>query len=157
MESLDYFGTATDTGKPKSVIINYGTNGRSLGTAMITFFKYQLDCCIWGMNTGKPKLVVIKSTDWDEVFQSKLLALIARFREEPRAGGLTQKDLKEFIDKAYSEIDEMLFAGRPLSDNQINMRAMTKVFTITSSTGWTAASGAWTLKPQTRGKGFKPL
>ncbi|KAF2877328.1 hypothetical protein BDV95DRAFT_558938 [Massariosphaeria phaeospora] len=71
-----------------------------------------------------------KSTDWDEVFQSKLLALIARFREDPRAGGLTQKDRKEFIDQAYSETDEIFFAGRSLSDNQIKMRAMTKVFTI---------------------------
>ncbi|KAF2869672.1 hypothetical protein BDV95DRAFT_596010 [Massariosphaeria phaeospora] len=37
----DYFVTATDTGKPKSVIINYGANGRSLGTATITFFKQE--------------------------------------------------------------------------------------------------------------------
>jgi hypothetical protein len=56
------------------------------------------------------------------------MLIIKSFTEDPHAGQLTQKDRKNFIDSAYFETDEQFFGNRQLSDQEIKLRALTKVF-----------------------------
>jgi hypothetical protein len=54
--------------------------------------------------------------------------IINTFKNDPRSGSLTQKDRKNFIDTAYYETEAQFFGGRQLADNEIKLRALTKVF-----------------------------
>ncbi|KAF2019234.1 hypothetical protein BU24DRAFT_418821 [Aaosphaeria arxii CBS 175.79] len=69
-------------------------------------------------------------TDFDDIFHAKFMKIIADYKENPTRGPLTSKDRKAFIDEAYQETDQMFFGAREgsLSDYEIKMRAMTKVF-----------------------------
>ncbi|PSN69415.1 hypothetical protein BS50DRAFT_550262 [Corynespora cassiicola Philippines] len=68
------------------------------------------------------------SGNFDDIFHAKFMTIIQRFRDDPRSGQLTQKDRKSFIDTAYYETDEIVFGNRQLTDNEIKLRALTKVF-----------------------------
>jgi hypothetical protein len=54
--------------------------------------------------------------------------IIQDWKNDPARGQLTQKDRKTFIETAYSETDELYFGKRQLSDQEIKLRALTKVF-----------------------------
>jgi hypothetical protein len=56
------------------------------------------------------------------------MEIITKFKNDPRSGSLTQRDRKSFIDNAYFETDREFFANRQLADNEIKLRALTKVF-----------------------------
>lgn len=56
------------------------------------------------------------------------MAIIQQFKDNPRRAALTQKDRKDFIETAYCETDQMFYGNRPLSDHELKMRAMAKVF-----------------------------
>lgn len=66
--------------------------------------------------------------NFDDIFHKKFMDIIQQFRENPHTGPLTQKDRKEFIDTAYYQTDDVYFGRRPLTDHEIKMRALTKVF-----------------------------
>ncbi|CAI6334258.1 unnamed protein product [Periconia digitata] len=40
ISNLDYFASAIHVGRPKKVVVQYGANGRSLGTATVTFARH---------------------------------------------------------------------------------------------------------------------
>jgi hypothetical protein len=65
---------------------------------------------------------------FDDIFHTKFMDIINKFKNDPRSGSLTQKDRKNFIDTAYFETEEQFFGGRQLADNEIKLRALTKVF-----------------------------
>lgn len=54
--------------------------------------------------------------------------IIQEWKNDPQRGQLTQKDRKAFIETAYVETDESYFGMRRLSDQEIKLRALTKVF-----------------------------
>lgn len=54
--------------------------------------------------------------------------IIQQYRDDPKRGPLTQKDRKAFIETAYNETDETYFGKRRLSDHEIKLQALTKVF-----------------------------
>lgn len=54
--------------------------------------------------------------------------IIQEWKNDPARGQLTQKDRKSFIETAYTETDEIYFGKRQLSDQEIKLRALTKVF-----------------------------
>lgn len=54
--------------------------------------------------------------------------IIKSWTNDPARGQLTQKDRKNFIESAYTETDEMYFGTRQLSDHEVKLRALTKVF-----------------------------
>lgn len=54
--------------------------------------------------------------------------IIQDWKNDPARGQLTQKDRKTFIESAYLETDELYFGKRQLSDQEIKLRALTKVF-----------------------------
>lgn len=56
------------------------------------------------------------------------MQIIQQYRDDPKRGPLTQKDRKAFIETAYSETDELYFGPRRLSDHEIKLQALTKVF-----------------------------
>jgi hypothetical protein len=62
------------------------------------------------------------------MFHAKFMHIIQEWKNDPGRGQLTQKDRKAFIETAYTETDEDYFGRRPLSDNDIKLRALTKVF-----------------------------
>ncbi|KAF2636871.1 hypothetical protein P280DRAFT_521781 [Massarina eburnea CBS 473.64] len=73
-----------------------------------------------------------QNMNFDDRFHLKFMNIIDGFKKavenDPHQGPLTQKDRKTFIDKAYSETDEEYFGGRRLSDQEIKLRALTRVF-----------------------------
>lgn len=54
--------------------------------------------------------------------------IIEEWKNDPARGQLTQKDRKAFIESAFTETDELYFGKRQLSDQEIKLRALTKVF-----------------------------
>ncbi len=54
--------------------------------------------------------------------------IIQDWKNDPARGQLTQKDRKRFIESAFTETDELYFGKRQLSDQEIKLRALTKVF-----------------------------
>lgn len=54
--------------------------------------------------------------------------IIEEWKNDPARGQLTQKDRKTFIESAFIETDELYFGKRQLSDQEIKLRALTKVF-----------------------------
>lgn len=65
---------------------------------------------------------------FDDIFHTKFMDIITNFKNDPRSGSLTQKDRKTFIDTAYFETEAQFFGARQLADNEIKLRALTKVF-----------------------------
>jgi hypothetical protein len=68
------------------------------------------------------------TNSFDDSFSAKFFKILADFRDNPKSGPLTQKDRKSFIDRAYEATDKEFFGDRPLSEHELKMRAMTKVF-----------------------------
>lgn len=68
------------------------------------------------------------SRHFDDIFHAKFMQVIADWKNDPSRGNLTQKDRKAFIENAYIETDELYFSRRQLSDQEIKLRALTKVF-----------------------------
>jgi hypothetical protein len=62
------------------------------------------------------------------MFHAKFMYIIQEWKNDPQRGQLTQKDRKAFIETAYIETDESYFGMRRLSDQEIKLRALTKVF-----------------------------
>jgi hypothetical protein len=62
------------------------------------------------------------------MFHAKFMHIIQDWKNDPQRGQLTQRDRKTFIETAYVETDESYFGRRPLSDQEIKLRALTKVF-----------------------------
>lgn len=54
--------------------------------------------------------------------------IISEWKNDPARGQLTQKERKRFIETAFLETDELYFGKRQLSDQEIKLRALTKVF-----------------------------
>jgi hypothetical protein len=54
--------------------------------------------------------------------------IIQTWKNDPARGQLTQRDRKAFIETAYAETDYAYFGMRQLSDQEIKLRALTKVF-----------------------------
>ncbi|KAF1843257.1 uncharacterized protein K460DRAFT_378440 [Cucurbitaria berberidis CBS 394.84] len=68
------------------------------------------------------------SKHFDDIFHAKFMHIIQEWKNDPARGQLTQKDRKTFIESAYVETDELYFGKRQLSDQEIKLRALTKVF-----------------------------
>ncbi|KAF2850591.1 hypothetical protein T440DRAFT_499125 [Plenodomus tracheiphilus IPT5] len=68
------------------------------------------------------------STQFDDIFHDKFIKIIEDWKNDPARGQLTQRDRKVFIETAFSETDDIYFGNRPLSDHEIKLRALTKVF-----------------------------
>lgn len=68
------------------------------------------------------------SSHFDDIFHAKFMKVINDWKNDPARGSLTQKDRKTFIENAYNETDELYFGRRQLSDQDIKLRALTKVF-----------------------------
>lgn len=66
--------------------------------------------------------------NFDDIFHTKFLKIIGEWKDDPSRGSLTQKERKHFIETAYSETDQLYFGQRVMSDNDIKLRALTKVF-----------------------------
>lgn len=56
------------------------------------------------------------------------MAIIKMFSDDPRAGPLTQSDRKAFILRAYDDTDKEYFGNRQLTDQEIKLKALAKVF-----------------------------
>lgn len=65
---------------------------------------------------------------FDDIFHTKFMQIIQEFKDNPHTGQLTQKDRKAFIDDAFYQTDEIYFGSHQLTDNEIKLRALTKVF-----------------------------
>ncbi|KAF1998738.1 hypothetical protein P154DRAFT_523787 [Amniculicola lignicola CBS 123094] len=65
---------------------------------------------------------------FDDIFHARFMQIIQEYRDNPRTGALTNKDRKDFIERAYIHTDNVYFGERQLSDTEIKMRALTKVF-----------------------------
>ncbi|KAJ4292082.1 hypothetical protein N0V90_009981 [Kalmusia sp. IMI 367209] len=65
---------------------------------------------------------------FDDIFHQKFMDIIQQWKDDPRSAQLTSKDRKNFIDTAYFATDEEVFGNRQLSDQDIKLRALTKVF-----------------------------
>lgn len=68
------------------------------------------------------------SSHFDDIFHAKFMKVINDWKNDPARGSLTQRDRKTFIENAYNETDEIYFGRRQLSDQEIKLRALTKVF-----------------------------
>jgi hypothetical protein len=68
------------------------------------------------------------SKQFDDIFHARFMHIIQEWKNDPSRGGLTQKDRKTFIESAFIETDEDYFGKRQLSDQEIKVRALTKVF-----------------------------
>ncbi|KAH7071009.1 hypothetical protein FB567DRAFT_539109 [Paraphoma chrysanthemicola] len=66
--------------------------------------------------------------NFDDIFHAKFMHIIQSWKNDPSRGQLTQKDRKAFIETAYAETDQSYFGMRGLSDQEIKLRALTKVF-----------------------------
>ncbi|KAF2824139.1 hypothetical protein CC86DRAFT_297400 [Ophiobolus disseminans] len=66
--------------------------------------------------------------NFDDMFHTKFMHIIQEWKNDPTRGQLTQKDRKSFIETAYSETDDSFFGRRRLSDHEIKLQALTKVF-----------------------------
>jgi hypothetical protein len=66
--------------------------------------------------------------NFDDMFHAKFMSIIQEWKNDPQRGQLTQKDRKAFIETAYSETDASYFGGHRLTDADIKLRALTKVF-----------------------------
>jgi hypothetical protein len=62
------------------------------------------------------------------MFHAKFMHIIQDWKNDPQRGQLTQRDRKTFIETAYMATDESYFGRRLLSDQEIKLRALTKVF-----------------------------
>ncbi|KAL1592227.1 hypothetical protein SLS60_011304 [Paraconiothyrium brasiliense] len=65
---------------------------------------------------------------FDDMFHQKFMDIIQQWKDDPRSAQLTSRDRKDFIDSAYRDTDREVFGGRQLSDQEIKLRALTKVF-----------------------------
>ncbi|KAF1960823.1 hypothetical protein CC80DRAFT_544221 [Byssothecium circinans] len=69
---------------------------------------------------------------FDDIFHHKFMTIIQAFKQrgetDPNQSPLTSNDRKAFIISAYEETDKQYFGDRPLSDQDIKLRALTKVF-----------------------------
>ncbi|KAL5406135.1 hypothetical protein PMIN06_011727 [Paraphaeosphaeria minitans] len=82
---------------------------------------------------------------FDDMFHQKFMDIIQKWKDDPRSPQLTSRDRKDFIDEAYRETDEIVFGGGQLSDQEIKLRALTKVFyKVLSEEPW---SEDW-IRPQ---------
>jgi hypothetical protein len=68
------------------------------------------------------------SKQFDDIFHARFMQIIQEWKNDPSRGGLTQKDRKTFIESAFFETDEDYFGKRQLTDQEIKVRALTKVF-----------------------------
>jgi len=66
--------------------------------------------------------------NFDDIFHSKFMDIIQKWKEEPHEAQITPTDRKHMIDTAYFATDEEIFGHRQLSDQEIKLRALTKVF-----------------------------
>jgi hypothetical protein len=72
------------------------------------------------------------------MFSAKFFHILEEFKKDPSQGPLTQELRKKYIETAYLETDDAFFGNRPLSDHELKMRAMTKVFyKILAEEPWT--------------------
>jgi hypothetical protein len=90
-------------------------------------------CKYRSIRSGAVKLIYVSApsrgtNSFDDSFSAKFFKILADFRDNPKSGPLTQKDRKSFIDRAYEATDKEFFGDRPLSEHELKMRAMTKVF-----------------------------
>jgi hypothetical protein len=69
-----------------------------------------------------------KPLSFDDIFHSKFMQIIQDWKNDPSRGQLTQRDRKIFIETAFKETDEMFFSRRMMTDQDIKLRALTKVF-----------------------------
>ncbi|KAH7121276.1 hypothetical protein B0J11DRAFT_551719 [Dendryphion nanum] len=65
---------------------------------------------------------------FDEIFHDKFMRIIQDYKDRPRSTSLTQKDRKLLLDQAYHETEQIYWGNRQLSDFDLKMQAMTKVF-----------------------------
>ncbi|KAH6872551.1 hypothetical protein BKA58DRAFT_358780 [Alternaria rosae] len=68
------------------------------------------------------------SKHFDDIFHAKFMHIIQEWKNDPSRGQLTQKDRKTFIENAFFETDELYFGRRMMTDLEIKLRALTKVF-----------------------------
>lgn len=68
------------------------------------------------------------SKHFDDIFHAKFMHIIQQWKNDPARNQLTQKDRKSFIETAYVDTDELYFGRRQLSDQEVKLRALTKVF-----------------------------
>jgi hypothetical protein len=54
--------------------------------------------------------------------------IIKEWKNDPSRGQLTQRDRKVFIETAFNDTDEVFFSRRMMTDQDIKLRALTKVF-----------------------------
>jgi len=66
--------------------------------------------------------------NFDDMFHAKFMDIIQQWKNDPLRGQLTQKDRKAFIETAYTETDESFFGRRRLTDHEVKLQALTKVF-----------------------------
>lgn len=69
-----------------------------------------------------------KIKNFDDMFHAKFMFIIQEWKNDPLRGQLTQKDRKAFIETAYTETDNAFFGGHRLTDHEIKLQALTKVF-----------------------------
>ncbi|CAE7175116.1 hypothetical protein CFE70_005275 [Pyrenophora teres f. teres 0-1] len=72
--------------------------------------------------------VALPAKNFDDIFHSKFMNIIQEWKNDPSRGQLTQKDRKTFIETAFSETDELYFGQRMMTDYELKLRALTKVF-----------------------------
>ncbi|KAF2261118.1 hypothetical protein CC78DRAFT_535904 [Lojkania enalia] len=65
---------------------------------------------------------------FDEIFSKEFWQMVQEYRKSPDSSPITAKDRKILIDRAYAITDERYFGGRLLSDQELKLRALTKVF-----------------------------
>lgn len=65
---------------------------------------------------------------FDDIFHHKFMDIIQKWKDDPRSAQLTSRDRKDFIESAFRDTDREVFGGRQLADQEIKLRALTKVF-----------------------------
>jgi hypothetical protein len=78
--------------------------------------------------TGYAATAIPASKHFDDIFHAKFMHIIQDWKNDPSRGQLTQKDRKTFIENAFFETDELYFGQRMMTDLEIKLRALTKVF-----------------------------
>ncbi|KAF7575000.1 hypothetical protein TUN199_06620 [Pyrenophora tritici-repentis] len=72
--------------------------------------------------------VPLLDKNFDDIFHIKFMKIIQEWKDDPARGQLTQKDRKTFIETAFSETDELYWGQRMMTDYELKLRALTKVF-----------------------------
>ena len=75
---------------------------------------------------------------FDEIFKREYSRIVEEFKRDQRPPSVTEKIRKELLDAAYRAADDQFFGARLLSDLELKMRAMTKVFCkVLAEAPWT--------------------